>query len=107
MQRKTAALLVLVMLAFALLGCAAQDPVVGKWQDENKLVTFEFEKDGTGTLYVYIAMFNSTTKNEIEYTCEGNTVKWRFAGGTEDYSEMTMDGDTMEYEEFNVVLIKQ
>lgn len=96
-MKKTAIILVAVMVIMLLAGCGAKNAAVGTWTDDGELVTFTFDNDGTGELNVYVAMFNSSTKNELEYTCERNTIKWKFAGSDEDYQISEIKDGSFEY----------
>ena len=100
-NRTIRALAALLLVLLMICGCGgkaakAANAAVGTWQDEGKNVTFEFKNDGTGTLKIYVAMFKSTTENEIEYICEDNTIRWGMPG-EEEYETFTISNDAIEY----------
>ena len=99
MKTKTiiAIILIAVMAAGLLVGCGAKNNAVGTWKDEQELCTFVFKNDGTGTLSIYVAMFKSSSYNEITYTCEGNTIQYKFKGSDDEYSTFVIENDTIDY----------
>ncbi len=103
MKKALLAMLALTLACFMLTACASNS-FAGKWQDESGVMTLNLNADGTGTLETYVAMFNSTTSNDIRYEQDGDALKVYFEDDT-DYSLAPVSGNSITY--MGIVFTKQ
>lgn len=97
MKKVIVTAIIVLLFAAVLIGCGEKNNAVGTWQDEKELITFTFKNDGTGLLEIYIEMLKSSSKNELVYTCDGDTIQWKFKNSTEEYSTLVIENGAIDY----------
>jgi hypothetical protein len=90
---------VMLMVCIVLAGCGrGGNPLIGKWQDEKGVLTFEFKSDGQMTMTMSVpGIPQPPTRPSVPYKVQGD--KLTIGGESSKMPEMTqrfaVSGDTL------------